>query len=792
MRVERQLQICVAGMAVLGSVFLGLGKADPVYPLAMCLVAATSLFFTDRMGFGLGRPIAGAATLVFLVYSFSNISGREDQNRLETITNLLIFLQVMLLYLEKRDSIYWLLIVLSLLEVVVAAAMNVGVEFGLLLVVFLSLMFVTLTVFYVFRETDGFRLESKDESIGSPSKSADGSATASTIELMVPAARVVCPAFIRQIVAVCAISVMFAIFAFYAMRRVPNMSWNNALGSGHSTVGFAPTVSLDEMGQVLQSNEVAMRIAFIDARTQSPYLLNEEPYIRGLVLSRYGSRDIPGTWLPSETHQVARLPAATTMNGVVQQNIWLAPTSDNTMFSVSPAVALPDSPRDFWLDMVNGRVLRVAARDATTSGQPYYYSIGTRGLRGGRSLQVVPGDRFLEDAQTRPDEIRTRQYQERFPNLQRIAEKAIRDARVEGWDWYQQARVLESHFHVPGRYHYTLDFDFPRDESLDPIEDFIANHHSGHCEYFASALTLMLRTQGIPSRLVVGYHGGEYNELGKYFQIRQSDAHAWVEAYMRPQDLVAMGLENISDYPKGGWLRLDPTPAGTDAIAARDDDSIISRFSSAFDYAQFLWNDYVLGFNAKTPKAAAKELTGDDLADYLLPSLHVDAIAHSLVQSWKAAEGSVWAQIWRAVVVLLISTAAVWPVLRFVRRWLLDHPEWRGTALRVFGIRATRDRIVPGKSIAFFHEFEQVMRQQGWLRKPEETPWEFQRNLVDALRARDPDLVGNCQQIVDTFYQVRFGKGTLDKHQTQAIEQQVTDLRQRLLGSAAIRTQGTA
>ena len=94
-------------MAVFGSLFLGLGKGDPIYPLAMLFVASTSFFFTDWLGFGLGRPVAGSATLAFLVYSFTNIAGREDQNRLETITNLLIFLQVMLLYLEKRDSIYW-------------------------------------------------------------------------------------------------------------------------------------------------------------------------------------------------------------------------------------------------------------------------------------------------------------------------------------------------------------------------------------------------------------------------------------------------------------------------------------------------------------------------------------------------------------------------------------------------------------------------------------------------------------------------------------------------------------
>ena len=59
----RQFQVCVAAMAVFGSLFLGLGKGDPIYPLAMLFVASTSFFFTDWLGFGLGRPVAGSATL---------------------------------------------------------------------------------------------------------------------------------------------------------------------------------------------------------------------------------------------------------------------------------------------------------------------------------------------------------------------------------------------------------------------------------------------------------------------------------------------------------------------------------------------------------------------------------------------------------------------------------------------------------------------------------------------------------------------------------------------------------
>lgn len=781
----RQLQVCVAAMAVFGSLFLGLGKGDPVYPLAMLFVAVTSFFFTDWLGFGLGRPVAGTATLAFLVYSFTNIAGREDQNRLETITNLLIFLQVMLLYLEKRDTIYWLLIVLSLLEVVVAAAMNVGVEFGLLLVLFLMLTFYALTLFYVVRE-------SRDSAVGGTHRKTPPAAAELLAEFhLPPEIHVTAPthallsrAFLAQVAVFCTVTIAFAVFAFYTMRRVPTLGWHQGRGARQSLVGFAPTVSLDEMGQVLQSNDVAMRVAFEDARTGEPYLLNEEPYFRGLVLSRYGQRDISGTWLPNETHSLMRLPSTGSMSNVVVQQIWLAPTADNTLFSVFPVTSVSGTPQGLFLDPHNGRVMRLS-RENTSNGQPYHYRIGTTGLRAGRSMPVVPGPRPTDD-------VRAQQYQQRFPNLSRIAETIIREGRIEGWDWYRQAKLLESHFLTPGQYRYTLDFRFERDESIDPIEDFVTNHKQGHCEYFASALALMLRSLGIPSRLVVGYHGGEYNQLGNYFQVRQSDAHAWVEAYMRPQDLVAMGIDNPTEFPTGGWLRLDPTPSSPEMIVQDTQESFLDSISSMFDYAQFLWNDYVLGFHAQTPRRAASDPTPDDLMDYVLPPLNYDAIVGSLQQSWLASGQSATALLWRVLVLLTVIGFFGWLVVRVVAAWCARNPA-AARAVRTWLQRfAWRSPAQQRCTVEFYDRFESLLAKSGYRRAEWQTPREFLDRIHAALAARAPQLVEPCRQIVQAFYQVRFGQTTLDKDQTRAIEQHLAELCTVLENSAHARSRETA
>jgi hypothetical protein len=96
-------------------------------------------------------------------------------------------------------------------------------------------------------------------------------------------------------------------------------------------------------------------------------------------------------------------------------------------------------------------------------------------------------------------------------------------------------------------YKYTL--DLKRDERYEPLEDFLFVQKAGHCEYFSSAMAVMLRTQGIPSRSVNGFLGGEWNAYGKYVAMRQGDAHSWVEVW----------LDGI------GWITFDPTPVGPGA-----------------------------------------------------------------------------------------------------------------------------------------------------------------------------------------------------------------------------------
>ncbi len=139
----------------------------------------------------------------------------------------------------------------------------------------------------------------------------------------------------------------------------------------------------------------------------------------------------------------------------------------------------------------------------------------------------------------------------------------------------ERARRLE--IHLQTNYAYTLDFVGRDGEN--PLEDFLFEYKSGHCEYFASSMVLMLRGQGVPARLVTGFLGGEYNPVEGYFLVRQLSAHAWVEALV-----------------DGSWQIYDPTPFdGRPPIAEQ---SLVLLVSQLYDALVYRWDRYVLTFGA--------------------------------------------------------------------------------------------------------------------------------------------------------------------------------------------------
>ncbi|MDZ4815125.1 MAG: transglutaminaseTgpA domain-containing protein [Verrucomicrobiota bacterium] len=204
----------------------------------------------------------------------------------------------------------------------------------------------------------------------------------------------------------------------------------------------------------------------------------------------------------------------------------------------------------------------------------YQYSVFVhRDLKSGAGKGEVPAL-----ARILPDEfehlyLQTPYSGEQLAVLQNIANEASRTTKNQ----FEQTQSIQNH--LLKNFKYTLK---TRDKGIkDPLIHFLTVRKEGHCEYFAGSMVMLLRSVGIPARVVVGFAGGEFNAKKKMFTVRQSDAHSWVEVYL-PK--------------KGGWIRFDPTPA--DRTTTHSNFAWVGKkFRLAKEEVTFFWYQQVVNFN---------------------------------------------------------------------------------------------------------------------------------------------------------------------------------------------------
>lgn len=822
MTVERRLQICMALLVVLGTLLLGLGQPTPTMPLLAIFAVVTSLLFTDVWRwFRLHRVVANVAAVGAAVFSLWSFFRDNSQEQLLSIANLLNILLVILLYQEKNVRLYWQLAMLSLLQVVVAAALSLGPLFGLLLVAYMLTAIAALTLFFLHRETLRLAEVESAATVGPAAGAKVGLSRPTHALWRATPPKTFQPldhdalersfggtGLLWQFAPLGLVTFVFALTLFYSIPRTGASAWQGPAPAGQRYSGFSQQVSLDQMGEILQNHETVMRVSFFDSERRQPYLV-EAPYFRGAVLTDYHFDGYAAQWDQSSAvaapRSGRRLRRAAPPPNLVRQEVTLSSSGISSesggdpppLFSVYPLYPLADTPESLRFDGRTEKLFRLSNDPSPPTGQ-YSYVLGTSAFRSAAQSPLTPhdGDRLPPVGAIR-DRLLHGGKDSKFNRLRETARQVLRPGgrKIEGRR--EQALALEGHFLDPEPltlgapdarpYTYSLrPADAQRDRNLDPIEDFVANHRSGHCEYFASALAIMLRTQGIPARLVVGYKGGEYNSLGDYWQVRQLHAHAWVEAYLEPEDVPEGGLAEGESAAGGAWLRLDPTPAADLPAAAGEETSLFGFVYDAFDYAQLLWTDYVVGLNSETQKKALfPGVEGESpvsLADLVSaeswrPLLRELARAVGLdLRNWPAGHWFSWRAGLTAIVFCLAAVGFVRGAAWLYRRAFRRRRRW------------TEDvRASSRPKVAFYERLLAILARRGMERRPEQTPREFAAEVARWLAPVNSDMASSGDppallpaRVVESFYLVRFGAATLDKSEADQIEQALTKLDQSL------------
>ncbi|HEV2446508.1 MAG TPA: DUF3488 and transglutaminase-like domain-containing protein [Candidatus Sulfopaludibacter sp.] len=272
----------------------------------------------------------------------------------------------------------------------------------------------------------------------------------------------------------------------------------------------------------------------------------------------------------------------------------------------------------------------------------------------------------------------------------RMTEGAITDL--------ERARAMERG--LRSNYGYTL--QLPNHEVPDPLAYFLFTRKKGHCEYFASALAVMLRLEGIPTRLATGFQSGIYNPLTDLWLVRSSDAHTWVEAWL----------------PGLGWSSFDPTPPDLSAHAF----TLSTRLSLYLDAASTFWQEWVVSYDPSHQGSLADKLQqgAARLGIRWFDSLTgVPGTWDAYLTRWFKQHG-------------LSFLAAL---LLFASLWVAGPPLVRLWRMRVRVQRARRGQAGMADATVLYQRMLQILKRHGHHKPPWFTPAEFAASLSDAALA---------------------------------------------------------
>jgi transglutaminase-like putative cysteine protease len=782
---ERILQLHTAALALAGAVFAATGHRSSPLPAALAVAAVASLFVADLLAWlRLNRIAANTLAVMAVIWSLRNFFDLDPDEQLLAIASMLCYLQIVLLFQEKSHRVYWQLIVMSVLQVVVAAALDPGPGFSILLGGFTLIALSALVWLCVYRE---FHSYAEDFSPPRPNRETRAVFFAPPVvapqDFSLEAARRVLPGGVawRQTALLTAVTALFTIVFFYATPRLDHLAWQGGVRNAGAISGFRPEVHIKERGRIHLSNQKVMRVALSRMRDRRAVALIGEPYFWGAALTDYVHDENGSRWLPGPRLRprgsfggfggygfggYAQVSQSTEQ--MVRQDI-ARESNSGRRFAIMPFLEPPESSDRPRRSMTGSR----APADDGSGWGGSRFTLATPAIVNNRQLHGAPADPRYADP-LRDDLAPLLQFDpEQFPRLAEIAAEAIQQHGLADANAYERALALERHFAVPGGYQYSLDLDLPRDSKLDPIEDFVANHRKGHCEYFASALVLMLRSQGIPARVITGYHGGELNSLGRYYVVQERHAHAWVEAWLRAESVPAS--EIAGPVSSGGvWYRLDPTP-GRESYVAADERALTNRLAQAFDYVELMWRDYVLSLN----RSRQDEFVFAPLTEQAghLPAWMDTRGLQQKINRWlrKLGLGSHRGRrgrVFEAEMAVAVMLALLLPLAMFrVWQWSMQRLQW---LLSGPGHCGRRESCAPD----FYQRLERVLARLPLIRSHGQTPRELATAAAGELGASEHmrEAAAVPAAIVATYYRIRFGGGRLDKSEADAIEQSLAQL----------------
>lgn len=646
--------------------------------------------------------------------------------------HLLLFATLVRLYSARTNRHYAFLVLLAVTSMLASAILTVETGFLIALAVFLVLSVSTFVA-----------LEIRRSAAGAVSQACEpGSRVARQMGRALSATSV--------LVAFSVLAVGLALFFVIPRFTTGYLSAMN-LQPGLMT-GFSDNVELGAIGRIQQSSSVVMRI-----RVDGNANLAADIHWRGIVLTNF---DGERWYTPSHDQTLVPRDA----NDEYFFNNLLLPPSDADFLSAS-SLTPDDSYTVHYtvlMEPVATNAIFIAPRPVMIRGRfseegsaggdlarPNYLFLDRTGsvfnpLHNNFKLSydgvsrvpsIPPADLRKAGANFPPRILDT--YLEVPPQLDARIPKLAAKIAASSKNDYDKATDIERY--LMSHYSYTLNLTGPR--AKDPLANFLFVRRSGHCEYFASAMTIMLRSIGIPARYVTGFLPGEFNDVGGDYIIRESDAHAWVEVY----------------FPSYGWITFDPTPPGSGERAGW-----FGRLSMYWDWFQFTWGEWVINYDFSHQMTLGRSLghSSRSWADRVRDTYRErrDALVHALVSTDRRMEASPW--FLPGALILLVMV-----LLALRGKWMIRY------AFARWSLRARRAGNLTASLAALeYTEMLRLLEKRGWKKAPSQTPLEF------AAAIPASEVSGPVARLTELYQSARFGSHPAPIEQMSSLLRSIRDL----------------
>lgn len=636
-------------------------------------------------------------------------TGQRSSVDIAVLAHLILFLSIIKLLQRKADRDWFFLYLISFFEVLLAAALTASPLFLLTLALYLLCALTTVVAFEIHK--------------------ARRKVVATQTRLLVPPD----PALFRKLpmrlwrrryletrrlplvsAGLLILIVILALPFFLIAPRTASSALKRGGNGVSGFIGFSDNVTLGQIGRLKGNDEVFMRVRVESAPTIPPNGLRW----RGVALDEFTGKGWKRSFSAGRSEKKEsesgffKLGTTEDVSRLTTQTFFVEPVDTPVLFGAPRIVAVQGKLPFVRVDSEMSVQTRLHDQERTVyrifsdTTEP-----SANALRSDRLQYLIESARYLE----LPPNL--------DPRIPALTESVVRRAGSRGG--YDSARAIESYLRE--NYGYTLEL---KAGGADPLADFLFNVRAGHCEYFATAMAVMLRTQGIASRVVNGFLPGEYNEAAGAFTVRQSDAHSWVEVYF-PQT--------------SSWVTFDPTPpAGRAPHVSSGLAAQLAKYSEALE---LMWFQYVVGYDKQEQRSLITSFRRQ------LSEVQRGSIAR--LNEVRGALPFAIRPILLGVGVVITLITAIF-LARRIRRlgW------WR--ALQVWNVSDG----IESPRVDFYQRLLVLLARRGYTRESHQTPLEFAAQVG----------VSDAATITWAYNRVRFGRQELSPVERRTLEESLANL----------------